>query len=125
MKLFIDDIRNPPDESWSICRSVSASIRALDMFWEQVSEVNLDHDISHQVVMGGMSRPYPCVETFEAVARYMAWIKTAKPEWNPKIQIHTSNYVGAQNMSKILNDAQFAYVEAKVVGGANRLETIL
>lgn len=124
MKLFIDDIRTPPDESWHICRSVSAAIRALDMFWQQVEEINLDHDISHQVVIGRMSRPYPCEETFEAVAHYIACLKAIDETWSPKIQIHTSNYVGAQNMLAILTRAGFQ-VDAKVVGGANRLETIL
>lgn len=124
MKLWIDDIRTPPDDSWHICRSVSSAIRALDMFYEQVEEINLDHDISHQVVVGKMSRPYPCEETFEAVARYIALIRRAHNDWNPKIQIHTSNYVGAQNMKKIL-EAEGFLPDAKVIGGANRLETIL
>ena len=36
MKLFIDDIRTPPDDTWHICRDVFSSIRALDMFYEDV-----------------------------------------------------------------------------------------
>ncbi len=131
MKLFIDDIRTPPDDTWHICRNVSSAIRALDMFYMDVKEITLDHDISHQVVVGKMSRPYPCEETFEAVARYLATLKKfhearqdERPEWEPKVSIHTSNYVGAQTMLKILRDVGFQ-VEAKVVGGANRLETIL
>lgn len=124
MKLFIDDIRTPPDESWHICRDVSSAIRALDMFWPQVTEINLDHDISHQVGLGGMTRPYPCTETFEAVARYMAKIRE-KAIWDPVIRIHTSNYVGAERMLEILTKAGFTDVEAQIVGGANRLETIL
>lgn len=135
MKLFIDDIRTPPDDSWNICRDVSSAIRALDMFYESVTEINLDHDISHQISMTGtkgMSRPYPCSETFEAVARYIALIRKAELNyrasdnaWNPKIQIHTSNHVGAKNMFDILHRAGFTNIDAKVVGGANRLETIL
>lgn len=124
MKLFIDDIRTPPDDTWHICRDVSSAIRALDMFYNEVVEINLDHDISHQVVVNGMSRPYPCSETFEAVARYIAKIKFADNLWGPKIHIHTSNYVGAKNMRDILEKAGLE-VDAKVVGGANRLETIL
>lgn len=124
MKLWIDDIRTPPDDSWHICRSVSASIRALDMFYSEIEEINLDHDISHQVVVGKMSRPYPCEEVFESVARYIVALRLAHPEWMPKVQIHTSNYVGAKNMKAIL--AQGGIIaEAKIVGGANRLETIL
>lgn len=125
MKLFIDDIRTPPDDTWHICRDVSSAIRALDMFYPTIEEINLDHDISHQVVVNGMSRPYPCSETFEAVARYIALMKSCHPGWNPNIKIHTSNYVGAKNMSDILDKAGFENVESKVIGGANRLETIL
>lgn len=124
MKLWIDDIRTPPDDSWHICRDVSSAIRALDMFSAQVTDINLDHDISHQVVVNGMSRPYPCTETFEVVARYIKKMKELVPEWSPAIQIHTSNYIGAKNMTDILTSVGFT-VDAKVVGGANRLETIL
>ena len=124
MKLWIDDIRTPPDDSWHICRNVSSAIRALDMFADEVTDINLDHDISHQVVVGKMSRPYPCEETFQAVARYIATLKLLHPQWSPKVQIHTSNYVGAQEMQDILKNAEI-YADAKVVGGANRLETIL
>lgn len=131
MKLFIDDIRTPPDHTWHICRDVSSAIRALDMFYEDVDEIMLDHDISHQVIVGEMSRPYPCNETFEAVARYLSILKKFQEarqdehrKWSPKIHIHTSNYVGAKNMKDILLAVDFE-VDAKVVGGANRLETIL
>lgn len=127
MKLWIDDIRTPPDDSWHICRNVSAAIRALDMFWNEVSEINLDHDISHQVVMAGTSRTYPCDETFEAVARYLACLKgqDGAAPWHPTIKIHTSNRVGAVRMRDILNEAGFQNVESVVAPGANRLETIL
>ncbi len=131
MKLFIDDIRTPPSDKWHICRDVSSAIRALDLFYQQVDEIMLDHDISHQVIVGGMSRPYPCTETFEAVARYLAKLKKYEdvrqdehPIWDPVIHIHTSNFVGAERMKDIITEAGFK-VDAKVVGGANRLETIL
>lgn len=131
MKLFIDDIRTPPDDTWHICRDVFSAIRALDMYYEDVTEINLDHDISHQVVVNGMSRPYPCTETFEAVARYLCILKKYQDArtdehriWEPKIHIHTSNFVGAGRMKDLLLKAGFE-VDAKVIGGANRLETIL
>lgn len=135
MKLWIDDIRTPPDDTWHIARNVSSAIRALDMFGPDITEISLDHDISHQLIMGKMSRPYACEETFEAVARYIALLKTyietpeqsqteRTPKWNPKIQIHTSNYVGAQNMKKILDDVGLN-PNVVIAPGANRLETIL
>lgn len=125
MKLYIDDIRTPPDDSWHICRNISSAIRALDMFWPATEEIALDHDISHQIVMGDMSRPFACPETFEAVARYISKIKHLNPTWEPKITIHTSNYVGGKVMQQILEDAGFPTPEFVVSKGANRLETIL
>ncbi len=128
MKLFIDDIRTPPDDSWHICRSVSAAIRAIDMFGGAITEINLDHDISHQVVVGKMSRPYPCEETFEAVARFMVHFKNAQGDvgliFNPVVHIRTSNPSGMKNIEKILRDGNFI-VDAEQVRGANRLENTL
>lgn len=125
MKLWVDDIRNAPDDSWHHARSVSAAIRALDMFALEITEINLDHDISHQVVVGGMSRPFPCDETFEAVARYIARMKMhlmlAQTEWKPKIRIHTSNPAGAKAMQQILCDVSLV-PEVVIARGANRLE---
>lgn len=128
MKLWIDDIRTPPDDTWHIARSVSAAIRAIDMFGPEFTAINLDHDISHQIVMSGMLRPYACEETFEAVARFMVHYRNAQEEvgidFHPLIHIHTSNPVGAANMKKILEDANFK-VDVQIAHGANRLETIL
>lgn len=125
MKLFIDDIRTSPDDSWNICRTITSAIKALDMFWPVVEEISLDHDISHQVVMGDMSRPFACGETFQSVARYIALMKHHNPSWNPKISIHTSNYVGGSEMQTLLEDAGFPKPELIISKGANRLETIL
>ena len=50
MKLWVDDIRNAPDETWTVARTINAAINALKMF--EFEEISLDHDISHQVGMG-------------------------------------------------------------------------
>lgn len=115
MKLFVDDIRNAPDESWTVARTINAAISAIDTFDFEV--ISLDHDISHQVSVGALSRPYPCEETFTAVAyfikeKYLARIK-------PKIVIHTSNPVGALKIKGILKDFEIREVHTIL---ANRLE---
>ena len=124
MKLFIDDIHTSPNDSWNICRTVLSAVSALDMFWEQITDIALDHDISHQIVMGEMSRPFACPETFEVVARYVATLKKLHPEWSPAISIHTSNPVGAERMGGILGAIGFSPT-IQLARGANRLETIL
>jgi len=124
MKLFIDDIRTSPDDSWNICRTVLSAVSALDMFWEQVTHIALDHDISHQIVMGEMSRPFACPETFETVARYIVTLKKLYPQWSPLVSIHTSNPVGAERMKGLL-EAVGILPHIQLARGANRLETIL
>lgn len=124
MKLYVDDIRTSPDDSWNICRTALSAIRAIDMFGEQITDITLDHDISHQIVMLDMSRPFACNETFEIVARYIALFRAMNEHFNPIVSIHTSNPAGAQRMKEILERVGFMPVITRSVG-ANRLETIL
>ena len=118
-KLFVDDIRSAPDETWHIVRSVSAAISAIEMFDFEV--IALDHDISHQVILGAMSRPYPCEETFTAVAQYIA-LKYKDADKKPKILIHTANPSGALRIAGHLQGFETERVQQNP---ANRLETIL
>lgn len=130
MKLWVDDIRNAPDESWAVARTVTSAIRAIAQF--DCTEISLDHDISHQVAVGALSRPFPCEETFEAVAHYIAakyWhdkpiskeLSVARLNLYPKITLHTSNPVGAEKMKSILKDVGIDCT-IKLTGAANRLE---
>ena len=120
MKLFVDDIRNAPNEDWTVARSVTSAIRAILQF--EFDEISLDHDISHQVVMGGLSRPYPCEECFCAVAHFISQYWWGRDETEkPKVIIHTSNPAGASEMGAILSQAGIKY-EIKMMGLANRLE---
>jgi hypothetical protein len=128
MKLWIDDIRNAPDESWSVARDVTSAINFIARFGEEIEEISFDHDISYLIEMGGMARPYPSPETFQAVANYAAEYygqRMGSAEWiledktRPKVQIHTANPAGAKALEFILED--FNPV-TNMMGVANRLE---
>ncbi len=126
-KLFIDDIRTAPDDSWNTVRTVTEAIRAIARYdWDVIS---LDHDISHQVTVGDLSRPYPCGETFAAVAYYiatkyeyrrMSYSEFSTDEWNPKIILHTSNQVAGDEMEKILKESGIE-CEKRYMGAASRV----
>lgn len=121
MKLYVDDIRNAPDDSWNVARTATAAIRTIAQF--DCTEISLDHDISHQVVVGKLSRPYPCEETFEAVAWFIAAKYADCPMKKlPKITLHTSNPVGADKMHSILGNSGIPS-EIRLTGAVNRLET--
>lgn len=124
MKLWVDDIRNAPDESWHVARTVTEAIRAIARF--DFEEISLDHDISHQIVMLSMSRPFRCDETFQAVTYYIALKYGGRNMFRsdqqvPRITLHTSNPVGGDEMHNILKDAGIDS-EKKYKGPANRLE---
>lgn len=122
MKLFIDDIRNAPTEDWIVCRSVTEAIRTIARFGREITEISLDHDISHQVAVGSLSRPYPCTECFCGVAYYIAKEWDGR-EYSPlKVTMHTSNPVGAKEMQAILKDAGIdsVFIPSSAV---NRLES--
>lgn len=118
-KLWVDDIRNAPNDGWVVARTITAAIRLLDRY--DFAEISLDHDISHQVYMAELSRPYPCTEDFSAVAYYVAR-KYQGCSLYPKIIVHSSNPVGAQKIKDIFDDWQVPCEIRSIGKPANRLE---
>ena len=106
-RLFCDDIRPAPD-GWHLARTVTEAVRVLS--GGDVEEVSLDHDISHDIRLGSVHRPFPCEETFEPVARYIA--ATQCPDL--KITIHTANPAGAMRLRGILEDYGFKNITTKM-----------
>ena len=118
MKLWVDDIRNAPDDTWTVARTITAAFNILSKMDAEI--ISLDHDISHQVSIGtGLERPFPCPETFVPVAHYAGLNHSAK-----KFHLHTSNPVGARVMKDLL--MHYGYdekdIEIRPMGAANRLE---
>lgn len=109
IKLWVDDIR-PAPEGWHWAKTVTEAIRVLAT--QKVSEVSFDHDISHDVQINGVHRPYPCGETFEPVAFYllcmaMVWDRdggsTLDADYLPsRVNIHSANVGQAENMREML-----------------------
>ena len=97
MKLYIDDLRKEP-QGWHRAKTVSEAIRILAT--QEVSEVSIDHDISHRINMDSIARPFPCGETFEPVAWFLRAVK-----FSGKVTLHTANPIGAKKMAEILADA--------------------
>ena len=125
MKLWVDDIRNAPDDTWHVARTAIEAIRAISRYDFEV--ISLDHDISHQVTVGPLGRPFPCEETFASVAYYIAAKYPCSPELKllhsnaPKVILHTSNTVAGDEMAEVLKTANIV-AEKKYMGAANRLE---
>lgn len=121
MKLWVDDIRNAPDDTWHVARSITEAIRAIERYDFEI--ISLDHDISHQVQVGSTERPFPCEETFASVAYYLSAVyfpfEGRTPE--PRVILHTANQIAGDEMEKILKTTHLS-VEKRYMGVANRLE---
>ena len=90
MRLFIDDIRDAPSSEWTVARSNTEAVRVLWLYKDAVAEISIDHDISHQVVVNGVSRPYPCNETFIPACHFIGALYQGQGLHAPKVTIHTA-----------------------------------
>lgn len=96
MKLWVDDVRPAPDESWTVARTAEEAIRYLAKF--NFTEISLDHDDDAD---------HFTQRTFQPVAYFVGINNLANgrsPTLKPKIAIHSINPVGAKQLQDILKD---------------------
>lgn len=128
MKLWVDDIRKPPDDSWTVARNVTEAIRILARF-QRWDEISLDHDISHFENLDESDvdqEVKACTECFCGVAYYIAerWYIERRfegseyaihcPRITPKVTLHTANPQGGDEMYAVLKDRGFAPIKAYI-----------
>lgn len=95
MKIWVDDIRQPPDwgrgtDEYVWCLSVNKAKNAIEYFekWFKVELIDLDHDAGDYANDGGDY--IKLLDWFEETGR------------NYPIRIHTMNPVGRENMRRII-----------------------
>lgn len=103
MKLFVDDLRRAPDDSWTVARTNTEAIRLLAGGYVDEA-VSIDHDIctpfSGELSDSVRRRLQIGQETYQPVAYYLA---VMPEEMRPKvINFHTANPEGAAKMKSIL-----------------------
>lgn len=85
MKLFVDDLRDPPDASWVVARSTKAALEICRETWP--TELALDHDL------GGDDR----IMDFLKALHEMSEDKPI-PAWT----VHSANPVGRLNIKSFM-----------------------
>lgn len=45
MRVFLDDVRDPPDETWTVVRSSAECLALLKDSFRLVTEISFDHDL--------------------------------------------------------------------------------
>ena len=87
MKLWLDDIRPAPDDSWVWVRSVNKAKDAIEKA-DLVEFIDIDHDLGCYYYDGGDG------------IRLLDWLEAT--DRSCSIHIHSMNPVGVQNMRAII-----------------------
>lgn len=78
MKLFVDDLRDPPDDTWTVARTSAEALEILQT-GAQIDELSLDHDL------GGDDTSRPAV----------LWL-AEHGGWPATVRAHSANPVGVE-----------------------------
>lgn len=89
-KLWIDDLRPPPDDTWEWAKDLGDTWDLLDM--QEFELISFDHDL------GGDQTTMPIARWIEEQANEG---KRQPPKW----AIHSANPVGRQNLEAALTSA--------------------
>lgn len=96
MKLYLDDIRNPPDDTWSVIRDPLTFVSLLEENWNNIERISLDHDL-------GFHDDNGMELTGSWVVGEMEVLAMANQSLPFICDIHSANPVGAQNMALGIN----------------------
>jgi hypothetical protein len=96
MKMWLDDIRKPPDDSWAWVTTAQAALEMLKS--GEVTEASLDHDL--EFTRAGCADPFGRGTGLE-VAQFIAEME--KP---PVTRVHSMNPVGAKAMREVLAEKE-------------------
>lgn len=102
MKLWLDDVRDPPDSTWTVARTAADAIGYLAVWalqGHEVEAISLDHDLGALPEDGIYARG-TSEETGQLVANYIAAYGPF-PNTRP-IFIHSWNSAGAYRMAAVL-----------------------
>ncbi|MNK75747.1 hypothetical protein D3C87_952970 [compost metagenome] len=108
-KLYIDDLRNPPDRSWVVVRSVAAAQEYIETYGFP-SFISFDHDLGMKgkILPSGL---WVGEETLQPDGYDFAkWLcdQDMETPWMSRLkfsyQVHSSNPVGAANITGYLNN---------------------
>lgn len=97
MKIWHDDIRTPPDDSWEWCRTNEAAIAVLEA--QDVDEISLDHDLGlHDLDPSAIASPDILRGTGEATGLDLVDWMCFNNRVPLKVTIHSWNTPGAMRM---------------------------
>jgi hypothetical protein len=96
LRVFVDDTRTPPSDSWILANNFDEAIEFLRT--RDVVELSLDHDLGYDSKSG-----------YE-ICKWMV----EHDVWPRYVRVHTANPVGRENMVQLLNHYKPEFVEVSI-----------
>lgn len=97
IKIWLDDIRTPPDETWTWCKNPEEFRKILDGEGAEIDEISFDHDLGYYE-SGKEITGYTC----------LCWVEkrilTDMTFPIPTMHVHTSNGSAYSKMRKVVNN---------------------
>lgn len=117
MKIWLDDIRLPPSRGWLWLRDIDDLKQFRDEIgFEYIREISFDHDLGQQlVVVSGFGREIQMAATktkatgYDCAKLLIEYHMEMEERWSggftfPKWSVHSANPVGAENITKLLEN---------------------
>lgn len=95
MKIFLDDVRDPPDDSWILCRSPWSFMEVLIRGWNQITHISFDHDLGSEHPYYGEITGYNCLCMIEHM-------QDAGSKVAFEMSVHSANPVGIARMNSLI-----------------------
>lgn len=89
MKIFVDDIREPPSPDWIICRNSDSAMLLIAIFHSKgiaFEEISLDHDLGEE-------------DNTRCIVNYFCTYNF----WPKKIYVHTANFTAREWLEGTIN----------------------
>jgi hypothetical protein len=94
MKLFIDDLRSPPDSSWHVVKTAEEAMEFITK--NKVDEISFDHDLGDPDALTGYD-----------VAKWLEeQVYTDQLEAPKKMYVHSANPVGAKRIKQAIQSIE-------------------
>jgi len=101
MKIFLDDIRNPPDSTWTLVRSYDDFVKLVLTTFKPITIISFDHDLG---MIGRMEAP----SGMDAAKFFIDEVQhdPKLAENLDEIIVHSWNPIGAENILSIFKSAK-------------------
>ena len=95
MKVFLDDIREAPDSSWTVVRSYEDAISLVEKEKNNIELMSFDHDLGDMINLPE--------KTGYDVLLYIVQMKFDGKAVPQKYKVHSANPVGCERMQGVID----------------------